>query len=425
MSDSALYEIYRQHPAVTTDSRNCPAGSIFFALHGDRFDGNLFAAKALEAGAAYAVVDKPEVAADNRYVVVPDTLAALQQLAAEHRAHLNIPIVGITGTNGKTTTKELVSAVLSSRYRTASTQGNLNNHIGVPLTLLSIPADCEVAVVEMGANHPGEIATLAAMARPTIGLITNVGKAHLEGFGSIDGVLKTKAELYNAVRRERGTIVINAADNMLKSALGDHCPTISYSARKDVDADIHGTLDSVNPFVSLLFEGKPIKTNFIGAYNINNILAAIAVGRLLNVPSDKITSAIAAYRPGNSRSQLLETDRNTVIVDAYNANPTSMAAAVENFAQIKGERKIAILGDMLELGSQSDTEHQTVVRQLESLGLNAILVGHEFAKCHSRFISLPDSAALIEHLTATPLSAHTILLKGSNGIGLQKVTQYL
>lgn len=425
MSHTTLYSIYLNHPTVTTDSRNCPLGSIFFALHGDRFDGNLFAAKALESGAAYAVVDKPEVASDDRYIIVDDTLTALQELASEHRANLDIPVVGITGTNGKTTTKELISAVLSSHYRTTSTQGNLNNHIGVPLTLLSIPTGCEAAVVEMGANHHGEIATLAALVRPTIGLITNVGKAHLEGFGSIEGVLHTKAELYDEIRRQKGTIVMNAADKMLGSVLGDYQPTFSYSAQYGIKSDIHGTVESADPFVHVKYEGKTIKTNFIGTYNINNILAAIAVGTLLKVPTDKITSAIAAYRPGNNRSQLLRTKRNTVIVDAYNANPTSMAAAIDNFSQIKAEKKIAILGDMLELGNQSDAEHANVVRHLEALGIEAILVGREFAKCHNRFLSLTNSTSLVEYLTAKPISDSTILVKGSNGIGLQKITQYL
>lgn len=423
---NTLYDIYRRHSAVTTDSRRCPEGSIFFALHGDNFDGNNFAAKALDAGAAYAVVDKPEVATDHRYIVVPDTLKALQDLAAEHRSHLNIPIVGITGTNGKTTTKELVTAVLATHYRTTATIGNLNNHIGVPLTLLSIQPDCQIAVVEMGANHPGEIATLAAIVRPTVGLITNVGKAHLQGFGSIEGVLRTKTELYDQLRKDNGTIFVNAADPMLIDTIGSYRPVVSYSANPDIAADINArTIPSDSPYLRILWGDTEIHTSFIGTYNINNMLAAIAVGRHFNVPDNLITAALTQYTPGNSRSQLLKTDRNTIIVDAYNANPTSMAAAIDSFTAIQAPQKIAILGDMLELGTQSHHEHQAIIDRLTKAGIQAILVGHNFATCHSPYTSVKDTAELTDHLTRHPLTAHTILLKGSNGIGLQSVVKYL
>lgn len=420
-----IYLLYCENHTVTTDSRKCPKGSIFFALHGDKFDGNLFASKALEAGAAYAVIDKPEFALDKRYIVVPNTLYALQQLAAEHRNHLKIPIVGITGTNGKTTTKELIATILSSHFHTTATQGNLNNHIGVPLSLLSIPTDCQVAVIEMGANHPGEIATLAAIVRPTIGLITNVGKAHLEGFGSLEGVLKTKAELYDEIKHQNGTIIINAADKKLKSALGNYNNTVTYSASPDIKADINGFTTKANPFVNINFENHNIETQFIGTYNTNNILAAIAVGTKLGVPQSKIIKAIHDYTPGNNRSQLMKTQHNTLIVDAYNANPTSMTAAIVNFAQIQANNKIAILGDMLELGNQSEIEHKKIVKLLQSYNIQSILIGNEFAKYHAGYTSLPDSESLSQYLKQNPINKATILLKGSNGIGLQKNIQDL
>ena len=423
---SSLYDIYLKHQVITTDSRNCPEGSIFFALRGDNFDGNLYAAKALECGASYAVVDRPEVATDNRYIVVSNVLLTLQELAAEHRCHLQIPIIGITGTNGKTTTKELIATVLARKYRTTATVGNFNNHIGVPLTLLSIPTDAQIAVVEMGANHPGEIAELAKIVRPTHALITNVGKAHLEGFGSIEGVLQTKKALYDQVKSTRGTLIVNIADPMLVDAVDDYAPIVTYSASDSIAADVNAHIvPSSTPYLNIKWRERHIESHFIGTYNINNILAAITVGENFDVPHNKIEAAIREYTPTNSRSQLTTTEHNTLIVDAYNANPTSMAASLDSFATIEATNKTAILGDMLELGTQSADEHSKIVEQLAHLGLKAILIGDQFAQCKGNNISLPNTAQLIDYLQAHPLTAHTILLKGSNGIGLQKVVKYL
>lgn len=421
-----LYSLYLQHPIVTTDSRRCPKGSIFFALKGDNFDGNLFAAKALDAGAAYAVVDNPTVVLDNRYILVPDVLTALQQLAAEHRRHLSIPIIGITGTNGKTTTKELVATVLSQSYRVTATVGNLNNHIGVPLTLLSITPDTEIAVVEMGANHPGEIADLAAIVRPTAAIITSIGKAHLQGFGSLEGVLNTKRALYDQVIADKGLVFVNTDDTTLSAITSHYSPVISYTTRPDTTADIKTTITpSDSPFLAINWAGHRINTSLIGSYNAYNIAAAIAIGTNYGIGPDKIATAITEYTPTNSRSQLIKTDNNTIIADAYNANPTSMAAAINSFASIQADNKIAILGDMLELGDQSLTLHMQIIDLLTSLHIDAILVGSCFAQCHSPYTTFADRTQLIHHLSSHPITHHTILVKGSNGIGLQSIIPQL
>ena len=418
MEIKELYEIYKAHPVVTTDSRNCPEGSIFFALKGETFDGNKFAMQALEKGCAYAVVDDPQLSpcfrgtseaegGNNSSLLTPhpslifvdNVLDTLQQLARYHREQLDIPFVGITGTNGKTTTKELVATVLSKKYRVHYTQGNFNNHIGVPLTLLSIKPDCEIAVIEMGANHPGEIKTLANIALPTCGLITNVGKAHLEGFGSLEGVINTKKELYDNLVERGGHVFVNANNELLLDALRKshssfltpHSSLIStYSSNPDVAADVNGKLLRCAPYVEFewnlnnaqcTMHNAQLSTHFVGAYNLDNMLAAITVGLHFGVDEKDICDAISNYVPANNRSQLTKTERNTLIVDAYNANPTSMMAAIDNFDIMEGENKMAILGDMLELGEQSEVEHQNIVRRLmESKIEKIILVGKEFEK---------------------------------------------
>lgn len=429
MEIKELYEIYKAHPVVTTDSRNCPKGSIFFALKGETFDGNKFAVSAIEKGCAYAVVDDKTIV-HPQAIVVDNVLNTLQQLARYHREQLGIPVVGITGTNGKTTTKELVAAVLSKKYRVQYTQGNFNNHIGVPLTLLSIKPDCEIAVVEMGANHPGEIRDLAALALPTCGLITNVGKAHLEGFGSLEGVINTKKELYDNLAERGGHVFVNVANTLLMNVLNTKSYT-TYSANADIQADVNGRLLRCAPYVEFEWNGVELKTNFVGAYNLDNMLAAIAVGLHFGVAEEDICAAISNYMPANNRSQLTKTERNTVIVDAYNANPTSMLAAIDNFDIMKGENKMAILGDMLELGEQSEVEHQNIVRRLmESKIEKIILVGGEFAKASdkldvdSRFSIFNSRSAELESQLST-LNSQLILLKGSNGIGLYKLIPYL
>ncbi|MBR5189072.1 MAG: UDP-N-acetylmuramoyl-tripeptide--D-alanyl-D-alanine ligase [Paludibacteraceae bacterium] len=433
MEIKELYEIYKAHPVVTTDSRNCPEGSIFFALKGETFDGNKFAVAAIEKGCAYAVVDDKEIV-HPQTILVDNVLDTLQALARYHREQLDIPFVGITGTNGKTTTKELVATVLSKKYRVHYTQGNFNNHIGVPLTLLSIKPDCEMAVIEMGANHPGEIKTLANIALPTCGLITNVGKAHLEGFGSLEGVINTKKELYDNLAERGGYVFINAANSFLMNVLNAELYT-TYSSNVEVGADINGRLLRCAPYVEFEWNNKHIATHFVGAYNLDNMLAAITVGLHFGVAEADICSAISDYIPANNRSQLTKTERNTLIVDAYNANPTSMMAAIDNFELMEGENKVAILGDMLELGEQSAIEHQNIVRRLiESKIEKVILVGKEFSQfiihnsqfiIDSRFVAYESLEALLETQNIASMQSQLILLKGSNGIGLYKLIPYL
>ena len=434
MEIKELYEIYKAHPVVTTDSRNCPEGSIFFALKGETFDGNKFAVAAIEKGCAYAVVDDKTIE-HPQTILVDNVLDTLQQLARYHREQLDIPFVGITGTNGKTTTKELVATVLSKKYRVHYTQGNFNNHIGVPLTLLSIKPDCEIAVIEMGANHPGEIKTLANIALPTCGLITNVGKAHLEGFGSLEGVINTKKELYDNLVVRGGHVFVNAANPLLMNVLNAKSYT-TYSSNSDVMADVNGRLLRCAPYVEFEWHSQlstfnfQLSTCFVGAYNLDNMLAAITVGLHFGVTKEDICSAISDYVPANNRSQLTKTERNTLIVDAYNANPTSMMAAIDNFDIMEGENKMVILGDMLELGEQSEVEHQNIVRRLmESKIERIILVGKEFKKaCETLGV---NKFEIIESLgddfksQLSVLNSQLILLKGSNGIGLYKLIPYL
>lgn len=428
MEIKELYEIYKAHPVVTTDSRNCPEGSIFFALKGETFDGNKFAVAAIEKGCAYAVVDDKTIE-HPQTILVDNVLDALQQLARYHREQLDIPFVGITGTNGKTTTKELVATVLSKKYRVHYTQGNFNNHIGVPLTLLSIKPDCEIAVVEMGANHPGEIKTLANIALPTCGLITNVGKAHLEGFGSLEGVINTKKELYDNLAERGGHVFVNAANPLLMNVLNVESYT-TYSSNPDVVADVNGRLVRCAPYVEFEWAKIQLSMHFVGAYNLDNMLAAITVGLHFGVTEKDICDAISNYMPANNRSQLTKTERNTLIVDAYNANPTSMMAAIDNFDILEGENKMAILGDMLELGEQSEVEHQNIVRRLIDSKIEKVtLVGKEFKRaCETLGVNKFEIVDSLDDDFKSQISnfnSQLILLKGSNGIGLYKLIPYL
>ena len=425
-----LYALFCDHPVVTTDTRDCPAGSIFFALRGATFDGNAFAVKALEAGCAYAVVDDPAVGGDDRLLHVPDALAALQGLAAMHRRRLGTPVVQVTGTNGKTTTKELTTAVLRQRFRVLATEGNFNNHIGVPKTLLRLTAADEVAVVETGANHPGEIAALSRIADPDCGLITNVGKAHLEGFGSFEGVMRTKGELYDWLRTLPAPLVFLHADNPYLTRMAADLPHVTYG--EGANNDICGRLTSCSPF--LAFEWKkqgetethPVQTQLIGSYNLPNALAAVTIGSHFDVDAALIDQALTEYAPQNNRSQLKQTADNTLIIDAYNANPTSMMASLTNFRQMEAAHKIAILGDMRELGQDSAEEHQKIVDYLEECGFErVILVGSQFAAtCHS-YETYADAPALIEALKQEKPTGRTILIKGSNGIRLSSAVEYL
>ncbi len=431
MDTEELYRLYKEHPAITTDTRDCPEGSIFFALHGERFDGNDYALQALEAGCAYAVVDSDKVTGDERLIHVDDTLTALQRLATRHRKTLGTPVVQITGTNGKTTTKELTAAVLSARHNVLYTQGNLNNHIGVPKTLLRLTAEHDIAVIETGANHPGEIAALSEIADPDCGLITNVGKAHLAGFGSFEGVLHTKGELYDYLRAKEGTFIFLNADNPHLSAIASGLKAVTYG-RPGNDYDVEGEPVECNPYLKMRFrlkggEWKELQTRLIGAYNTDNVLAAIAVGSRFGVNADEAAAAIAAYTPTNNRSELLRTADNTLIVDAYNANPTSMKAALDNFALMAEPHRMVILGEMRELGTASAEEHAKVAAQAKSLGCEDVwLVGEEFEPFADGATYFPDVEAVKNALSGGDRpTGRLILIKGSNGTRLYQLPALL
>ena len=454
---SELYTLYNQHPVITTDSRVCPYGSIFFALKGESFDGNAFAEKALQSGCSYAVIDDISYCADDRMILVDDVLTTLQQLACMHRKTLGIPVIGITGTNGKTTTKELAAAVLSKKYNTLYTQGNLNNHIGVPLTLLRLTGKHEIAVIEMGANHPGEIRDLANIARPDLGLITNVGYAHLEGFGSFEGVVRTKGELYEFVRIAGGKVFINKDNEYLTEIAGD-LEQITYGMMPDFETPekelfVSGKVLSRNPFLSFVWQqqGKGtqhyVETHLVGDYNLCNALAAITVGVYFDIAPEQINDAIANYEPSNNRSQLIKTKNNTITIDAYNANPSSMRAALENFASppekslkthfgdprtkpsvttVESLPKAVILGDMLELGEKSPELHTDIIKLTETLGIEKILLcGEQFSAVGKNHICFSSVVALDEFLKEEPLCGYHILIKGSHGIHLEKIIDKL
>ena len=428
-----LYEIFLQHPVICTDSRKCEAGSIFFALRGDNFNANAFALSALENGCAYAVVDNPIFAIDSRFILVEDVLSSLQQLATYHRMQLGTPVIGITGTNGKTTTKELISSVLSQKYNVLFTQGNLNNHIGVPLTLLKLRHEHEIAIIEMGANHPGEIKLLSEIARPTYGIITNVGKAHLEGFGSFEGVMKTKSELYEFISVFGKFIFINADNEFLmemaeKSGILKSGKYFKYSQNDSIsEIKVTGNVTNCSPFLEMnckaenseLFE---INTQLVGSYNAENVLAAVTIGNYFGLTDIEIKEGLEKYRPQNNRSQLTVTDKNKLVVDAYNANPTSMRAAILNFAQMEVKNKTLILGDMLELGSHSEVEHQNIVDLLKQKQFEKVLlVGKEFMKIKHPFRCFEKVEDLIIYLNVQPIENNYILIKGSRGIKLENI----
>lgn len=432
MDIPALYRIFLECTSVTTDSRNCPEGSLFIALKGETFNGNAFAAKALETGSAHAVVDEAAYApaGDTRYILVENCLQALQQLANHHRKQLGTRIIGITGTNGKTTTKELISAVLSQSYNVLYTLGNLNNPIGVPLTLLRLKAEHELGVIEMGASHPGDIKELAEIAEPDYGIITNVGKAHLEGFGSFEGVIKTKGELYDFLRQQGNSTIFIHQDNPYLKEIAWGLNQIPYGNEDDLYVNGHVTGNS--PF--LTFEWKAgqtgechkVETQLIGEYNFPNALAAITIGRFFKVEPEKIDKALSEYVPQNNRSQLKKTADNTLIIDAYNANPTSMMASISNFRNMEAEQKMLILGDMRELGKDSAGEHQKIVDYLEECGFdNVALVGELFDATRHTYPTYPDAPTLIAELEKNKPHGYTILIKGSNGIKLSTVIDHL
>ena len=446
MEIKELYQLYQQHPCITTDSRDCPEGSIFLALKGESFDGNKFAASALEKGCAYAIIDDPSVkpANDDRFILVDDCLQTFKDLAREHRRQFDIPVIGITGTNGKTTTKELVAAVLSQKYNVLYTQGNFNNDVGVPKTLFRLTKDHEIAVIEMGASHPGDIKTLAETAEPTCGLITNVGKAHLQGFGSFEGVIKTKCELYDFLRtRENGLIFINADNDHLVDQIGDEEEIWLSPYSTDPENQytcISGEIIACDPFLKFRWreplmtleeEGRSTKwhkvqTQLIGSYNIDNLLAAIAVGINFGVDRKKICAALENYTPSNNRSQMTVTEKNHLVVDAYNANPTSMQAALDNFRRMEVPHKMAILGQMGELGTESDAEHRQLVADLEASGFEEVwLVGDNFADIPCDFRKFHDVEEVKAAIRELQPEGRYILIKGSNSNKLFQLPELL
>lgn len=432
MNTEQLYSVFLQHSTVTTDSRNCPAGSMFFALKGENFDGNLYAAAALEKGCAVAVVDNPAVVPENdsRYILADDVLSAMQALAAHHRKHLGTRIIQITGTNGKTTTKELLYAVLSKHFCTLCTQGNLNNHIGVPLTMLRLKAEHEIAIVETGASHQGEIAQLCSMVQADCGLVTNVGRAHLEGFGSFEGVKRTKGELYDDLKTRHRPAFVNTKDSDLMAMAEErHINIIPY---------VEGMVGECNPMLHVSWhyqadnQWHSIATHLIGAYNLSNVLSAISVGLHFGVDAHDIDEALASYIPTNNRSEFRQTEHNSLIIDAYNANPTSMAAALNNFHLMNAPHKMAILGKMGELGKESQEEHQKIISVLSTMtDLEEIwLVGKEFQTADTSSMRIPhslfsDVQQVKDKLKSNKLCGHTILIKGSNSTKLFQLPELL
>ncbi len=432
MDINTLYQIFKSCTCVTTDSRKCPEGSLFIALKGENFNGNAFAAKALESGSAYAVVDESAYAPkeDSRYILVDNCLKTLQQLARYHRRQIGIRIIGITGTNGKTTTKELIAAVLMQGYNVLYTQGNLNNSIGVPLTLLRLTSEHELAVVEMGASHPGDIKELVEIVEPDYGIITNVGKAHLEGFGSFEGVIKTKGELYDFLRQQGNATIFIHSDNPYLKEIAEGLKQIAYGSEDDLY--INGSVTGNSPYLSFAWkagqegERHEVQTQLIGEYNFPNALAAVTIGHFFGIEAEKIDKALSEYIPQNNRSQLKKTADNTLIIDAYNANPTSMMASLNNFRNMQAANKMLILGDMRELGKESAEEHQKIVDYLETAQFKEVmLVGEQFAATRHHFPTYPDAPALIAALQQSKPQGKTILIKGSNSIKLSSVVDYL
>ena len=412
MTTQELYHHFLNSSGVCTDSRKIEKDNIFFALKGDSFNGNLFAEQAIQEGCSYAVIDEKEFQKNEQYILVNDVLESLQKLSNYHRQQLDCSVIGITGTNGKTTTKELIYAVLNTQYKTNATQGNLNNHIGVPLTLLSTPLDTEMLIIEMGANHPGEITFLSNIAKPNFGIITNIGKAHLEGFGGYEGVIKTKNELYHYIKNNGGKLFVNAKDELLLN-LSENIEKTTYTN--------HSQFLSANPFVQFFFKERKISTQLIGSYNYPNLAAACCIGKYFGITISNCKKAIESYTPTNNRSQVEKSNKgNTLILDAYNANPSSMRVAIESLQQMSATSKAAILGDMLELGDDSLHEHQEIVELLKTTNLQSVfLVGEEFQKTTDSFSSFTNTNELKKWIQSNPITDSTILLKGSRGIRLE------
>lgn len=432
MNIKELYQLYQQHPTITTDSRYCPEDSIFLALKGASFNGNQFAQQALEKGCAFAIVDEKEYQTDKRIILVDDCLQTFKDLAREHRRQYSIPVIGITGTNGKTTTKELIRSVLAEEYQVMATEGNYNNDVGVPKTLFRLDSKTEIAVVEMGASHPGDIKTLVDTAEPTSGLITNVGRAHLQGFGSFEGVCNTKGELYDYLCAHDCPIFVNRDNEHLMRMLSErtkqgNSPDVYYYGQSDSeDILIRGEVIRCDPFLTFRWreqdhdagyqsEWMEVSTHLIGAYNLDNLLAAITIGYVNDIAFEKINHALSNYVPTNNRSQLTKTEHNSLIVDAYNANPSSMKAAIDNFRLIESDKKMVILGMMGELGSVSEEEHQKVIDMLQEAHFDEVwLVGEEFQKVNSQYRTFSNTEEVKQALSQQKPEGMTILIKGSN-----------
>ncbi|MBO3099818.1 UDP-N-acetylmuramoyl-tripeptide--D-alanyl-D-alanine ligase [Gelidibacter pelagius] len=427
MNIEQLYQHFKECTTACTDTRKIDKNSLFFALKGDNFNGNEFASIALEAGAKYCVVDEKRYAIDQRYLLVENVLETLQNLATFHRDKLAIPVIALTGSNGKTTTKELINAVLSKKYKTTATIGNLNNHIGVPLTLLRMNEATEIGIVEMGANHPKEIGLLAAIAHPDYGLITNFGKAHLEGFGSIEGVIKAKSELYDYLMANLKTIFVNENDPLQVQQTQNYDKVFKFGLRTSTDTMLE--IINTQPYVTLSYNGSVIKSQLTGTYNFNNIAVAIAVGSYFKIEPNHIKNAIEDYTPTNNRSQILKKGSNTIIMDAYNANPTSMMAALENFKQLNQGGKMIFLGDMFELGKTAESEHQSIVDYLEQNELGKVhLIGKNFYKTnvtHSNIQKFETFEALKLNLQQHPIKDSFLLIKGSRGMALERILELL
>lgn len=424
-----LYKLFLQNRIVTTDSRNITPGSIFFALKGENFDGNKFAKSALEAGASIAVIDNADYYSEG-CIIVDDSLSSLQKLSNYHRRKLGLKIIGITGSNGKTTTKELLSAVLSMKYNVYATKGNLNNHIGVPLTLLSLTSQTEIAIVEMGANHPGDIKQLVEIAEPNFGLITNIGRAHLGGFGSFDGVINTKAELFDFITIHGDKVFFNQSNSIINELVSNRNlqnKSISYDS---FCSEYRIKRQSGNPYLNVTVKLKEtlleLQTKLVGDYNLENVIAAVTVGKYFDVSNEDLKIALQEYTPTNNRSQYVKTPTNTVIMDAYNANPSSMEAALRNFSMLETSSKMVIIGEMLELGDYSLVEHQKIVNLIIELGFeNVFLIGNGFKKVSKHFNFFEDSTDAREYLSANSVNNFTILLKGSRGVRLEKLMDVL
>ncbi len=427
MNINDLYQKFLTAGIVSTDSRNITEGCIFFALKGDRFDANAFADEALQKGAAFVVIDNPQYQTSDRHILVDDTLAALQELARYHRSQLNIPVVGLTGSNGKTTSKELLNTVLSAKYKTFATKGNLNNHIGVPLSILSIDRSYEIAVIEMGANHLGEIALLCSIAQPTHGFITNIGKAHIGTFGGFENIIRAKSELYDHLLRNNGTVFINSRDEILSNMAKRFREPIMYYQPGDYYTC---SLVDANPFITFQAEnGETVKTNLIGSYNFENIAAALCIGKFFQVDASAANAAVASYTPGNMRSQVVRKGNRTIILDAYNANPSSMRVAIENLARMSANRKVLILGDMFELEGEAEKEHQALGKLVQELSFSEVYLCGKLMKVAQ--LEIPSAKhfekkeELMEVLRTNDFAEATILVKASRGIGLEAVVDCL